>query len=59
MRIDNVFHADRLRKAAKEGLPGQHLDPPLPIPIDGEPEYEVAEVLSSKTLRKKLHYRVS
>jgi transposase InsO family protein len=55
-----TFHADRLRKAAQNPLPGQKEDPPEAEEIDGAPEWEVEEILSSRVTgrNKKLQYQV-
>ena len=34
-------------------------EPPPPVIVDGEPEYEVDEILDSRVFRKKLQYLVS
>jgi hypothetical protein len=57
----SVFHADRLRKAADDPLPQQHVEQEEPEEIDGEPEWEVDEVLASRIngRNKALEYQVS
>lgn len=57
-KMSNLFHADRLRKASDNPLPQQHQTPPAPEEINGEPEWEVEEVLQSRLTRNKLEYRV-
>jgi hypothetical protein len=39
-------------------LPGQHLEPPLPIVYNQLPEWEVEHVLQSRKRRRKLQYQV-
>lgn len=58
MRMSNVFHADRLRKAAENPLPGQYQEPEPPTEINGEPEYDVEEVLASRVRNGGLQYQI-
>jgi hypothetical protein len=58
IKVHPVIAASRLRKAADNPVPGQHPDPPLPIEVNGEAEWEVEQILASRLLRKKtLQYR--
>jgi transposase InsO family protein len=58
IKVHNVFPSDRLRKASEDPLPGQAEEPPPPIHVTGDAEYEVEEILASKILRRRLYYRV-
>ena len=58
MQMSNVFHADRLRKASPP-LPGQVEPEEPPIIVNGEPEWEVDEILDSRICRSRLQYKVS
>src|SRR5579871_4891225 len=57
MKMENVFSADRLRKAAMNPLPGQIESPPPPVEINGEPEYPVARILASRVKNRVLQYK--
>jgi hypothetical protein len=55
MKIHPVFHVSLLHPAADDPFPGQnHEEQPPPITIDGEDEYEVEEILDSRTRYRKL-----
>lgn len=58
MKMDNVFHADRLRKDPQDPLPGQKKEPEEPIEINGEKEWTVEKILSSRVRNGVLQYKV-
>jgi len=59
--MKNLFHADRLRKADNDPLPGQVQTPPPPEEINGEPEWEVEGIERARIhgQKKRLEYQVS
>lgn len=59
MKIHDVFPAANLRLDPDNALPGQVNEPPPPIQITGDDEYEVQEVIAVKLLRRKLQYRAA
>jgi hypothetical protein len=60
-KMKNLFHADRLRKAADDPLPQQRQEPPEAEDINGEAEYEVDHVERSRLTGhgKVLQYQVA
>lgn len=57
-KMNNLFHASRLRRDPDNPLPGQQEPTPEPEEIDGEPEWEVTRILDSRVRRGKLEYQV-
>jgi transposase InsO family protein len=58
IKVHPVINASRLRKAATDPVPGQHPDPPPPIEVNGDAEWEVERILASRLYRKKtLQYK--
>ena len=57
MRIHNTFHISLLEPYEDNKLPSQIQTPPLPIEIEGEPEYELEEIIDSCLYHNKLQYR--
>lgn len=57
----NLFHADRLRKAANDPLHQQVDDPEPPEEVNGEAEWEVEPILTSRLhgRSKTLQYQVA
>ena len=51
--IHPVFHVSQLEPATPNSIPGRVQTPPPPIEVDGEPEYEISEILDSKVDRRR------
>jgi transposase InsO family protein len=59
MKIHPVISPDKLRRATdNEPIPGQYDDPPPPVDIDGEDEWEVEDIVAVRPFHRKLQYRV-
>ena len=56
-KIHDVINVSRLR-LYKEPTAGQRTMPPEPVEVEGQPEYEVEEVLDSRLKKGKLEYLV-
>ena len=52
-KIHNVFHASLLTPYIKTELHRSNYPEPLPDIIEGEPEYEVEEIVDSRRARRK------
>ncbi|CDO77965.1 hypothetical protein BN946_scf184971.g15 [Trametes cinnabarina] len=48
-----VFHVSQLEPATPNVIPGRVQPPPPPVIVDGEPEYEISEILDSKLDRRR------
>ncbi|KJZ68492.1 hypothetical protein HIM_12118 [Hirsutella minnesotensis 3608] len=57
MKIHRVINASRLLKAPSDPVPGQTYEPPPPVVIQGESEWEIDQVLASRIARGKLQYQ--
>lgn len=57
MHIHPVFHSWLLRLDPNDPVPGQDIEPAPPIEVDGEPEWEVEEILDSRLHYRRLQYK--
>jgi hypothetical protein len=53
-----MFHVSLLKPYHASTIPGRIHDPPPPIDVDGEHEYEVEDILNSRILNCQLQYFV-
>ena len=47
--VHPVFHVSMQEPSVPNTIPNRTEPPPTPVVIDGEPEYEITEILNSKT----------
>lgn len=58
IRVHPVFAPEKLRRAARrEPLSGQIIDPPAPVVVNEEEEWEVDEIIAVRLHYRKLQYR--
>ena len=58
MHIHPVFHVNLLEPHVPNTFPSRVVEVPLPIQVDGLPEFEVNSILDSRFRRRKLYYLV-
>ena len=51
--VHPVFHVSQLEPATPNTIPNRSQPPPPPVKVDGEPEYEITEILDSKLDRQR------
>ncbi|MBW0534574.1 hypothetical protein O181_074289 [Austropuccinia psidii MF-1] len=56
--VHPVFHLSLSEPVKQSAIPNQHQLPPPPVLVEGQEEWEVAQVLDSKLKRDKLWYLV-
>jgi hypothetical protein len=53
--VHPVFHVSQLEPCTPNTIPNRVQSPPPPVEMDGEPEFEIAEILDSKIDRRRRH----
>ena len=51
--VHPVFHVSQLEPAVPNSIPNRTQPPPPPVEVDGEPEFEISEILDSKIDRRR------
>ena len=51
--VHPVFHVSQLEPSTPNTIPNRIQPPPPPIEVDGEPEFEISEILDSKIDRRR------
>jgi len=49
--VHPIFHVSQLEPAIPNTIPDWIQPPPPPVEVDGEPEFEISEILDSKVDR--------
>jgi hypothetical protein len=58
MKCHPVFNIDLLTKEKPDPIPGRRPREPTPIVIEGEPQYEIEEIIDSNWYYGHLQYKV-
>ena len=58
IRIHRVQHVSLLNPVVDDSLEEQVVDPPPPMEVDGEEEYQVSNVEDSRVYRNQLQYLI-
>jgi hypothetical protein len=58
MKIHHVFHVSLLESYHTSTIPRRIHDPPPPIEVDSEHEYEVRDIFNSRIFNRQLQYFV-
>ena len=56
--VHPVFHVSMLEPATPNSIPNRIQSPLPPVEIDGEPKYEISEILDSKVDKCRRHCNV-
>jgi hypothetical protein len=51
--VHPVFHVSQIEPATPNVIPNRTQSPPPPVEVDGEPEFEISEILDSKIDRRR------
>ena len=57
-KVTDLYNISRLEPAANSVILGQHQEPPPPVIVDGEEEWEVEEILDGRKKRNSVQYLV-
>jgi hypothetical protein len=57
-RIHPVFHVLLLEPYIRNDIPGRIVEPPLPIEVDGQLEYEIEFIVDSRLQDNKIQYLI-
>ena len=53
--VHPVFHVSQLEPTTPNTIPNRVQSPPPPVEVDGEPEFEISEILDSKIDKRRCH----